>query len=69
MQVIKSRRMGWVGHVARMGEERSVYRVLVGKIALARPMRRWENDINLDLNIIILYCSGVWKYMISFVVY
>jgi len=29
--VIKSRRMGWAGHVARMGEERGVYRVLVGK--------------------------------------
>jgi len=31
VRVIKSRRMGWTGHVARMGEERGVYRVLVGK--------------------------------------
>ena len=32
LRVIKSRRMGWAGHVARMGEERGVYRVLVGKL-------------------------------------
>ena len=31
VRVIKSRRMRWAGHVARMGEERGVYRVLVGK--------------------------------------
>jgi hypothetical protein len=44
---IKSRRMRWAGHVARMGEERKVYRVLVGKpegkIPLGRPRRRWED--------------------------
>jgi hypothetical protein len=44
VQVIKSRRMRWAGHVARMGEER-LYRVLVGKHdgkrALGKPMRRW----------------------------
>jgi len=43
--VIKSRRMRWAGHVARMGEERGVYRVLVGKPEgmrpLGRPRRRW----------------------------
>jgi hypothetical protein len=42
---IKSRRMRWVGHVARMGEERKVYKVLVGKPEgkrpLGRPRRRW----------------------------
>jgi hypothetical protein len=42
---VKSRRMGWAGHVARMGEERKVYKVLVGKPegkrALGRPRRRW----------------------------
>jgi hypothetical protein len=41
---VKSRRMRWAGHVARMGEERKVYEVLVGKlegkIPLGRPMRR-----------------------------
>ena len=48
--VVKSRRMGWAGHVARMGEERGVYRVLVGKHEgrrpLGRPRRRWEDNIN-----------------------
>jgi hypothetical protein len=50
---IKSRRMRWVGHVARMGEERKVYKVLVvkpeGKRPLGRPRRRWEGGIKMDL--------------------
>jgi hypothetical protein len=50
---IKSRRMRWAGHVARMGEERNVYRVLMGKpegkISLGRPRRRWEDGIRMDL--------------------
>jgi hypothetical protein len=50
---IKSRRMRWAGHVARMGEGRNVYRVLVrkteGKRPLGRPRRRWEDGIKLDL--------------------
>jgi hypothetical protein len=49
----KSRRMRWAGHVARMGEGRNVYRVLVGKFEgkrpLGRPGCRWENEIKLDL--------------------
>jgi hypothetical protein len=49
---IKSRRMRWAGHVARMGEEKKVYRVLVGKpkgkLPLGRPRRRWEDGIRLD---------------------
>jgi hypothetical protein len=48
----KSRRMRWAGHVARMGEERKVYKVLVGKlkgkIPLGRPRRRWEDGIRMD---------------------
>ena len=51
--VIKSRRMKWAGHVARMGEERGVYRVLVGKLEgkrpLGRPRRRWVDNIRMDL--------------------
>jgi len=51
--VIKSRRMRWVGHVARMGEERGVYRILVGKTEgkrpLGRPRRRWLCNIRMDL--------------------
>ena len=52
MRVIKSRRMRWAGHVAHMGEERVVYRVLVGKPEgkrpLGRPRRRWVY-IRMDL--------------------
>jgi hypothetical protein len=51
--VIKSRRMRWAGHVARMGKERGVYRVLVGrpecKRPLGRPRRRWEYNIKIGL--------------------
>ena len=53
VRVIKSRRMRWAGHVARMGEERRVYRVLVGKPngkrPLGRPRRRWVDYIRTDL--------------------
>jgi hypothetical protein len=46
---VKSRRMWWAAHVARMGEERKVYKVLVGKRPLGRPRRRWEDGIRMDL--------------------
>jgi hypothetical protein len=48
---VKSRRMRLAGHVSRMGEERKVYRVLVGKPEgpLGRPRRRWEDGIRMDL--------------------
>jgi hypothetical protein len=53
VKVIKSRRMKWVGHVARMGEGRGVSRVLVGRSEserpLGRPRRRWEDNIKMDL--------------------
>jgi len=53
VRVIKSRRMRWEGHVARMGEGRGVYRVLVGKPErrrpLGRPRHRWEDNIRMDL--------------------
>jgi hypothetical protein len=52
VRVIKSRRRRWAGHVARMGEGRGVYRILVvrpeGKRPLGRPWRRWEDNIKLD---------------------
>ena len=52
-RVIKSRRMRWAGHEARMGEGRGVYRVLVGKPEgkrpLGRPRHRWEDNIKMDL--------------------
>jgi hypothetical protein len=46
---IKSRRMMWVGHVARMGEEREMYGVLLGKRPLRRPRYRWEDGIRMDV--------------------
>ena len=53
LRVIKSRRMRWAGHVARMSEERVVYRVLVGKLEgkrpPGRPRRRWVDNIRMDL--------------------
>jgi hypothetical protein len=51
--MVKSRRMSWEGHVARMGEERGVHRVLVGKPEgkrpLGKPRRRWEDNSKMDL--------------------
>jgi hypothetical protein len=53
VRVIKWRRMRWAGHVAHMGEERGVYKVLVGKPKgkrpLGRPRRRWVDYIRMDL--------------------
>jgi hypothetical protein len=53
VRVVKSRRMRWAGHVACMGEDRRVHRVLVGrpegKRPLGRPRHRWEENIKIDL--------------------
>ena len=53
VRVIKSRRMRWAGHVARMEEGRGVQKVLVGKPGgkkpLGRPRRRWKDNIKMDL--------------------
>jgi hypothetical protein len=53
IRVIKSRRTEWAEHVARMGERRGVYRVLVekpeGKRLVGRLRRRWEDNIKTDL--------------------
>jgi len=53
VRVIKWRRMRWAGHVARMGDEKGVYRVLVGKPEgrrpPGRPRRRWVDNIRTDL--------------------
>jgi hypothetical protein len=49
---IKSMRMRWAGHVARIGEKRKVYKVLAvrpeGRRSLGRQMRRWEDEIRMD---------------------
>jgi hypothetical protein len=61
VQVIRSRRIRWVGHVARMEEERVVYGVLVGipegKKPLGRPRHRWKDNIRMDLQEV---GCGVW---------
>jgi hypothetical protein len=53
IKIIKSRTMRWMGHVARMGEKRNLYRLLVGKPEgnrpLGRPKRRWIDNIKMDL--------------------
>jgi hypothetical protein len=53
VRVVKWRRMRWAGHLARMGEDRGVHRVLVGKPEGKRPLerqrRRWEDNIKMDL--------------------
>jgi hypothetical protein len=53
IRVIQLRRMRWARHVARMGEKRGAYRILVGRTEgrrpLGRPRRRWEDNIKMDL--------------------
>jgi hypothetical protein len=53
IRIIKSGRMRWAGRAARVGEKRNAYRILVGrpegKRALGRPIRRWEDNIRMDL--------------------
>jgi hypothetical protein len=60
---VKSRRMKWAGHVARMGVERKVYKVWVGKPEgkrpPGRPRRRWEDGIRMDLREIGLGVCGL----------
>jgi len=61
LRVLKSRKMRWAGHVARIGEERGVYMVLVEKpeekIPLGRPRRRWVDNIRKDLQEVDV---GIW---------
>jgi hypothetical protein len=61
IRLIKSRRIRWAGHVARKGEKRKFYKVLVGKPEgkrqLGRPRRRWEDGIRMDFREI---DWGVW---------
>jgi hypothetical protein len=53
VKIFLSRRMRWAGHVARIGEGRSAYKILVGRPEGRRPLgrlrRRWENNIKMDL--------------------
>jgi len=77
VRVVKSRRMGWAGHVARMGEGRVVHRVLVGKPKgkrpLGRPRRRWEDNITMDLREVggdgdwmeLAQCRDRWRALVN----
>jgi hypothetical protein len=66
IRIIKSRRMRWAGHVARMGEKRNAYRLLmgkpVGKRPLGRPRRRWVDNIGMDLGEVggVVWTGLVW---------
>ena len=64
VRVVKSRRMRWAGHVARMEEGTGVHQVLVGKPEgkrpLVRPRRGWEDNIKMDLEEVGRDC-GDWK--------
>jgi len=59
LRLIKSRRMRWAGHVARTGERRGVYRALMGKPEvnrpLGRPRHRWEDNIKMDLQEVVCW--------------
>jgi hypothetical protein len=69
IRMIKSKRMRWAGHVARMGERRNTYRTLVGKPEvkrpLGRPRRRWVDNIKMDLREIGWY-GVVWTGLVCF---
>ena len=82
VRVIKWRSMRWAGHVACMGEERGVYRVLVGKQQgkrpLERPRRRWVDNIRMDLQVVrcgYMDCIGLnqdrdkWRKFVSAVMF
>jgi hypothetical protein len=65
-QMIKSRRMRWVGHVARMGDRSGVRRVLVGRLDGKKPLGRlrrgWEGNIKIDRQVV--GCGGMdWTYL------
>jgi len=78
VRVIKSRGIRWAGHVARMGEERDGFRVLVGKSEgkrpLGRPRRRWVDNIRTDLQeVVCVYMDWIglaqdrdmWRTLVS----
>jgi len=67
VRVVKSRRMEWAWHVARMGEGRGVHRVLVGKSEGKRPLggprRRWEDNIKTDLQVVGEIVGTGWSWL------
>jgi hypothetical protein len=77
IRIIKPRRMRWVGHVARMGEKRNVYRLLVGKPEgkrpLGRPRWRWVDLAEVGLGgmdwISMAQDRGMWRALVNVVLY
>jgi hypothetical protein len=67
IRMIKSRRAGWAGNVARMGANRNAYRVLVekpeGKRPLGRPRRRWEDNVKIDLGEIMVFSPAFLHFL------
>jgi hypothetical protein len=67
VRVVKSKRMRWAGHVACMGEERGVHRVLMGKPEgknpLGRPRRRWEDNIKMDFRKLEVVVGSRWSWI------
>jgi hypothetical protein len=67
VRVVKSRRMRWAGHVARIGEGRGLHRVLVGKpeekSPLGRPRRIWEGNIKMDLQEVEGVVGTEWSWL------
>jgi hypothetical protein len=66
IRIIKSRRMRWTGHIARMGKKRNAYKIFVGKPEGTRPLgryrRTWANNIRMDVREI--GCGGMdWIYL------
>jgi hypothetical protein len=61
IRIIKSRRMRWAGHVARIGAKRNAYRLLVGKLegnrTAGRPRRRWADNIKIRMG----WCEVNWS--------
>ena len=57
VRVVKSRKMRWAGHVARVGEGRRVHR------PLGRPIRRWEDNIKMDLQEVGGGCGTGWSWL------
>ena len=67
VRVVKSRRMRWPGHVARMEEDSGVHRLLVGKPEGKRPLgrtrRRWEDNIKMDLQVVGGVVGTGWSWL------
>jgi hypothetical protein len=59
IRIIKSRRMRWVGYMARMGEKRNVYRLLVGKPEGKRPLGRPLHKLGVHINVYLVRWGGV----------